>query len=100
MRTIFGRRFGLALLALGMQAETGYKVVARYPVPGNGGFDYVTMDEGARRVYISHGTQVDVVDADSGKVAGTIPNTPGVHGIAIAAPFRHGFTSNGRRTKC
>ena len=50
-----------------LQGATGYKVVARYPVPGNGGFDYVAIDSPARRVYLSHGTQVDVVDADSGK---------------------------------
>ena len=62
-------------MALALQAQTGYKLVARYPIPGNGGFDYVTMDEAARRVYFSHGTQVDVIDADSGKVTGTIANT-------------------------
>lgn len=86
-------------MALALQAQTGYKLVARYPIPGNGGFDYVTMDEAARRVYFSHGTQVDVIDADSGKVTGTIANTPGVHGVAIAAPFKHGFTSNGTENK-
>jgi DNA-binding beta-propeller fold protein YncE len=48
---------------------------------------------------LSHGTQVDVVDADSGKLVGTIPDTPGVHGIAIAPEFKHGFTSNGREDK-
>ena len=86
-------------MALALQAQTGYKLVARYPIPGNGGFDYVTMDEAARRVYFSHGTQVDVIDADSGNVTGTIANTPGVHGVAIAAPFKHGFTSNGTENK-
>lgn len=78
------------------QGGTGYKVEARYPVPGNGGFDYVTIDSAARRLYLSHGTQVDVVDADNGKLIGTIPDTPGIHGIAIASEFKHGFTSNGR----
>jgi DNA-binding beta-propeller fold protein YncE len=82
-----------------LQAATDYKVIARYPVPGNGGFDYVTIDSAARRLYLSHGTQVDVVDADSGKVVGTIADTPGVHGAAIASEFKHGFTSNGREDK-
>ena len=59
----------------------------------------MTLDNAARRLYLSHGTQVDVVDADSGKVVGTIPDTPGVHGIAIATAFKHGFTSNGREDK-
>jgi YVTN family beta-propeller protein len=84
--------------ALAPQA-TSYKVETRYPVPGNDGFDYITIDDVARRLYISHGTQVDVVDADSGKLVGTIPDTPGVHGIAIAAEFKHGFTSNGAEGK-
>jgi DNA-binding beta-propeller fold protein YncE len=74
-------------------------VIARYPVPGNGGFDYVAIDSSARRVYLSHATQVDVIDADSGKFVGTIEDTPGVHGAAIAPEFQHGFTSNGRENK-
>src|SRR5262252_5076777 len=90
---------GLSFAALLWQGGTGYKVVGRYPVPGAGGFDYVTIDSSARRIYVSHGTQVDVLDADSGKVVGTIPDTPGVHGIAIASAFKHGFTSNGRENK-
>jgi len=84
---------------LSLAGATSYKVVARYPVPGDGSFDYVTLDSAARRVYLSHGTQVDVVDADSGKVVGTIADTPGVHGAAIASEFKHGFTSNGREDK-
>src|SRR5689334_15343428 len=85
-----------AALLLG---ATGYKIQARYPVPGTGGWDYVTLDSAARRIYISHATQVEVLDADSGKVVGSIPDTPGVHGIAIASAFKHGFTSNGREHK-
>src|SRR5881628_2937082 len=88
--------FSVAVL---LQAATHYKVERRYPVPGVGGFDYVTLDSSARRIYLSHGTQVDVLDADSGKVVGTIPDTPGVHGAAIASAFKHGFTSNGRENK-
>src|SRR5437899_12556740 len=82
-----------------VQGGSGYKVETRYPVPGNGGFDYVTIDSAARRLYLSHGTQVDVVDADNGKLIGTIADTPGIHGIAIAAEFKQGFTSNGRENK-
>jgi DNA-binding beta-propeller fold protein YncE len=82
-----------------VQGATDYKIVGRYPVPGTGGFDYVLMDSGTRGVFVSHGTQVDVVDADSGKIVGSITDTPGVHGNALAAPFHHGFTSNGRENK-
>jgi len=90
---------GLFSAALMFQSATGYKIVGRYPVPGVGGFDYVTLDGSARRLYVSHATQVDVLDADNGKVVGTISDTPGVHGVAIASAFKHGFTSNGRENK-
>src|SRR6478672_13700670 len=82
-----------------IQGGSGYKLEKRYPVPGNGGFDYVTIDSTNRRLYLSHGTQVDVIDPDSGKVIGTIADTPGVHGVALANEFKHGFTSNGRENK-
>ena len=81
------------------QGGSGYKVETRYSVPGNGGFDYVAIDSAARRLYISHGTEVNVVDADNGKLVGTIADTPGVHGAAIVSEFKHGFTSNGRENK-
>src|SRR3989442_4621516 len=82
-----------------VQGGSGYKVETRYPVPGNGGWDYVTIDSAARRLYLSHGTEVNVVDADNGKLIDTIGDTPGVHGAAIASEFKHGFTSNGRENK-
>src|SRR5437016_5843494 len=82
-----------------VQSGTGYKVVGRYPIGGTGGWDYINIDSSARRLYVSHSTQVEVVDADTGKVVGTIADTPGVHGAAIAARFKHGFTSNGREHK-
>lgn len=90
---------GLFSLALLFQSGTGYKVIDRYPIGGVGGFDYITIDSSARRLYVSHATQVEVLDADSGKVVGTIPDTPGVHGAAIASEFKRGFTSNGRENK-
>ena len=82
-----------------VQSGTGYKVVGRYPIGGTGGWDYINIDSSARRLYVSHSTQVEVVDADTGKIVGTIADTPGVHGAAIAAGFKHGFTSNGREHK-
>ena len=98
MMTAKGILIVLSITAM-FQGTTGYKVAGRYPVPGNGGFDYLMIDESARRLYVSHGTQVDVVNADNGTHVGTIPDTPGVHGIAIASEFKHGFTSNGRENK-
>jgi hypothetical protein len=89
----------LSFAALMFQGGSNYKVMDRYPVPGVGGFDYVMLDGPTRRLYVSHGTQVEVVDADNGKLVGTITDTPGVHGVAIASAFKHGFTSNGRENK-
>ena len=89
----------LFLSTLLLQSGTGYKVVGHYQIGGTGGWDYINIDSSARRLYVSHSTQVGVVDADTGKIVGTIADTPGVHGAAIAARFKHGFTSNGREHK-
>lgn len=99
MRHIKSMLLVLVSATLLLEGATDYKVVARYPVPNDGGFDYVTLDSATRRIYFSHATQVEVVDADTGKFIGTIPDTPSVHGVAIAAAFKHGFTSNGREDK-
>jgi DNA-binding beta-propeller fold protein YncE len=87
----------LILVAAGaVTAAPDYHLDKTFPVPGNGGWDYLTVDAAARRVYVSHATQVDVLDADSGEVKGTIPDTKGVHGIALAPELGRGFISNGR----
>ena len=77
-------------------ADGGYSVTKKIPVAGQGSFDYLSVDEAARRLYVSHGTQVEVIDIDSLTVVGTIPKTPGVHGIAIAPELGRGFVSNGQ----
>lgn len=74
----------------------GYHVIKKYKLGGEGGWDYLTLDPNSRRLFISRGTHVMVIDADSGKPVGDIPDTPGVHGIALAPEFNRGFTSNGR----
>src|ERR1043166_4728157 len=81
------------------QGGTGYHLQTSYPIPGGGGFDYISIDSAARRLYVSHGTEVNVVNPDNGKLIGTVGDTPGVHGAAIASEFKHGFTSNGRENK-
>jgi DNA-binding beta-propeller fold protein YncE len=78
------------------KAEEGYVLQKTVPIPGEGGWDYLIVDDAGRRVYISHGTQVDVLDADSYEHKGTIPDTKGVHGIAVVPDLGKGFTSNGR----
>ena len=74
----------------------GYSVIKKIPIPGQGNWDYLIVDQAARRLYVSHGTKVDVLDIDSLTVVGSIPKTPGVHGIAIAPEFGRGFVSNGQ----
>jgi DNA-binding beta-propeller fold protein YncE len=75
---------------------SGYKVIKTIPISGEGGWDYITVDSDARRIYVSHATQVVVLDADTYAVVGSIPDTQGVHGIAVASDLGRGFTSNGR----
>ena len=84
-----------AMLASAANAG-GYSVTKKIPIAGQGSWDYLTLDEGARRLYVSHGTQVEVLDVDSLSIAGNIPKTPGVHGVAIAPEFGRGFVSNGQ----
>src|SRR5215469_10185341 len=92
------RVFWLVLLfsVAAMAAATGYKVQKEIKIGGDGSWDYLTVDPAARRLYVSHATHVVVVDVDSGKVVGDIPDTQGVHGIALAPELGRGFTSNGR----
>src|SRR5713226_10713423 len=94
------RFLGLIVFVLTSQllfaADPGLHVVKTYTLGGEGGWDYLKLDPNARRLYISRATHVMVVDADSGKSVGDIADTPGVHGIALAADLGRGFVSNGR----
>ena len=86
----------LVLAANSYAADSGYHIIKTLKVGGEGGWDYLTVDSAARRLYISRGTHVMVIDLDTDKVVGDIPNTAGVHGIAIAPELNRGFTSNGK----
>jgi DNA-binding beta-propeller fold protein YncE len=86
----------LLLAVSAFAAAPGYHVVKTYKLGGEGGWDYLALDGASRRLFLSRGTHVMVIDADSGKPVGDIPDTPGVHGIAFAPEFGRGFTSNGR----
>jgi DNA-binding beta-propeller fold protein YncE len=87
----------LLVTAAGFATADGplFRVTKRYRVPGDGAFDYIVFDGSLNRLYVSHGTAVDVLDADSGKVLGKVDGTPGVHGIAIVPKLHLGFTTNG-----
>jgi outer membrane protein assembly factor BamB len=77
-------------------ADSGYHIIKRLKAGGEGGWDYLTVDGAARRLYISRSTHVMVIDLETDKVVGDIPNTPGVHGIAVAPELNLGYTSNGK----
>ncbi len=87
-------------LAAALLPAAEMKILKKFPIGGPvGGWDYITIDEPGRRLYISHATQVEVLDLDSGKAVGSIVDTPGVHGIAVVPKAKHGFTTNGREDK-
>ncbi len=103
---IHPRFFGLAALGLlstlvvpQCRAAAPYKLLKEIQVGGEGGWDYLAVDQFARRLYVSHATKVVVIDIDKDAVVGEIADTPGVHGIAIAPNLGLGFTSNGRENK-
>src|SRR6266702_4516700 len=85
----------LILATAAFAAAPTYKVVSKIKVGGGVRWDYAYLDSNDHRLYVSHGTQTEVIDTASDKLIGTIPGTNGVHGIAIAADLGRGFTSDG-----
>ncbi|HEX3849298.1 MAG TPA: hypothetical protein VHV81_18090 [Steroidobacteraceae bacterium] len=85
-----------AAMAAAAPSPPVFSVEKRWPVGGEGGWDYLTVGETGSRLFVSRGTRVDVLDTSSGAIIGSILNTDGVHGIAIAPELERGFTSNGR----
>src|SRR5580693_7090135 len=87
----------LAIIAtFASAAAADYKVVKTWKLGGDGGWDYLTADSAGHRLFIARATRVMVVDTESGKLLGEIPDTAGVHGIALDYEIGRGFTSNGR----
>jgi YVTN family beta-propeller protein len=90
--------FTLLLVAAPVAAAepaVSYHLARTYALGGNGGWNYLTYDSDSHRVFVSRATHVMVVDPRTGSIVGDIPNTPGVHGIALAPELKKGFTSNG-----
>jgi len=91
----------LLILIINIPAQTNtaqYKVAKKISVNGDGGWDFCTVDEPNQHLFLSHGIVVDVVDLKTDKTIATIPDTKGVHGIAIANDLNKGFISNGKDT--
>jgi YVTN family beta-propeller protein len=77
------------------QTDAGYRILNTFHIGGDGGWDYIAVNHDMNRIYVAHSTLVNIIDENTGKTIGVIPNTAGVHGIAFATPFDKGFTSNG-----
>lgn len=91
---------GLLLLAscftLGTQAQSGYHVTQTFHIASMGGWDYPAIEQGSNHLYLSHASQVNILDKNTGDSLGIIPNTTGIHGIAFVPALGKGYTSNGR----
>ena len=88
------RLSALFLLASATPAAAQTFTVAKYNIGGEGGTDYIVAEPGTGRVFVSRSSHVMVVDGASGKILGDIPNTPRMHGVGLAARWKHGFTTN------
>jgi len=86
---------GLAVACIALAAGPQYHLLKTIPLPGEGGQDYLALDEGARRLYVTHGTAVEVVDIDSEQPVGRVEGMSGVHGVAIAPKLGRGFITSG-----
>lgn len=86
----------VALVSSAAAQSESYSLWKKVKVGGDGGWDYLAVDADARRFYVSRSTRVMVFDADTLAQVGEIPDTPGVHGIALAPDLGRGFSSNGR----
>src|SRR5205085_8681162 len=94
MKRILFLLLSASTLSVTAQKPNEYKVVKTYHIASPGGWDYIAYNDG--KLYVSHGTQVNILNASSGDSIGVIPNTNGVHGIAFDNALNKGYTSNGR----
>jgi len=88
----------MASISFAQAPKTWYRIANKIHVEGDGGWDYLSFDEATSRLFISHGMVVQVLDVKDKSVVATIPDTKGVHGIALAKDLNKGFISNGRDT--
>jgi YVTN family beta-propeller protein len=98
MHTRFVAALAVALAFVAVDAHAQYVKVNDIKIGGSGAFDYLTVDSAGKRLYVTHGTEVVVIDTATDTIVGRITNTPRVHGVAIG-PGGRGFTSNGGENK-
>jgi YVTN family beta-propeller protein len=99
LRTLLPIFCGLSLQFANASADDAYKFLSQIPIGGEGGWDILTIDTAARRLYLSHATKVVVVDLAQNAIVGEIADTPGVHGFVVAPELQRGFSSNGKEAK-
>ena len=103
---LFAAPLAVSLLSISARAQTApaaaapYRLLHTITIGGEGGWDYLNVDPAGERLYVSHGTQVEVVDLKTRKVIGTIANTPGVHGIDVVPGAGRGYITCGRNNTC
>src|SRR5271168_313934 len=97
LRTLtFSASFAGALLApAAARAQKPYSVLTKWTIGGEGGWDYLTSDSKAHRLYVTHGPRVEVLDSDTGKVVGSITGLKGIHGVALDDSGKYGYVSDG-----
>ena len=76
-------------------AQKPYSVLTQWKIGGEGGWDYLTSDPAAHRLYVTHGPRVEVLDSDTGKVVGSITGLKGTHGVALDDSGKYGYVSDG-----
>ena len=84
------------LMSSACHTQPHYRIAHTFPVPGDGGWDYIAVDDSSGRLFASHGTVLQIVDEKAGTLLGTVPDCKGVHGIALANDLGKGFISCGR----
>lgn len=88
-----------ALMCASASAQIPYKLLNEIPIGGEGGWDYLSVDPTARRLYVTYAPKIVVIDLEKNAVAGEIVDTPGIHGFAVAPELQRGFSSNGKESK-
>ena len=96
---VFGVAAAVAVLVTAAAAQSRFTKVTEIPIGGAGAFDYLNVDSAAKRLYVTHGTEIVVIDMTTNKIVGRIADTPRVHGIAIVPELGKGFTTNGGENK-
>jgi YVTN family beta-propeller protein len=104
MRTLLSLITAFVLIAVGSgrpghAAQTLYTKLGEIPIGGASAWDYLSVDSAGKRLYVSHGTEVVVIDTTTNQIVGRIADTPGVHGIAVVSDIGRLFTTNGRENK-